>query len=226
VLAYPYISNLDEFAPLRRVAGVSLAWARDPQTVASADLLVLPGSKHVAADLEWLRARGLDSAISAHIGAGRPTLAICGGLQMLGDRLDDPHGVEGGAAGLGLMPYRTEFLPTKTYRHGRYSFHRLHGFWEPLSGLGFEGYEIHHGITTACAGPARGLAMQAAVCAGGGWQHAGVLALYPHGLFENPGVIKALFGAQAPTLEDVLEGLADFIDARFARQTLLSYVGG
>ena len=225
VLAYPYISNLDEFAPLRRVAGVSLAWAREAATVASSDLLVLPGSKHVAADLEWLRARGLDAAIAAHVAAGKPTLAICGGLQMLGDRLDDPLGVEGRAIGLGLMPYRTEFLPTKTYRHGRYAFHPLHGFWEPLSGLEFEGYEIHHGVSAACAELPEAAAMKTALDARGGWQRAALLALYPHGLFENPGVVKALFGAQAPTLEDVLEGLADFIDARFERQTLLSYVG-
>jgi adenosylcobyric acid synthase len=68
--------------------------------------------------------------------------------------------------------------------------------------------------------------MKVAVGAQGGWQRAGLLALYPHGLFENPRVLKALFGAQAPTLEDVLEGLADFIDARFDPRTLLSYVEG
>ena len=55
VLAYPYISNLDEFTPLRNVPGLSLSWAREAQTIASADILVLPGSKHVAADLEWMR---------------------------------------------------------------------------------------------------------------------------------------------------------------------------
>ena len=107
VIAYPYISNLDEFTPLKNIPGVSLSWAREPQTVASADLLVLPGSKHVAADLGWLRRRGLDAAVAAHAAADKPLLAICGGLQMLGERLDDPYGVEGDARGLGMMPYRT-----------------------------------------------------------------------------------------------------------------------
>ncbi|HEX4153157.1 MAG TPA: cobyric acid synthase, partial [Steroidobacteraceae bacterium] len=222
VLAYPYISNLDEFTPLRRVPGLSLSWTREAQTVASADVLVLPGSKHVAADLEWLRRCGLDGAIAGRVAAGKPTLAICGGLQLLGERLDDPHGVEGRAEGLGLMPYRTEFLPAKTYRHGRYSLGRLQGFWQPLSGVEFEGYEIHHGITST--GPPAAAGMQEALEAGGGWQRAGLLALYPHGLFENARVLKALFGAEAPTLDDVMEGLADLVEERFERRTLLSYV--
>jgi adenosylcobyric acid synthase len=226
VLAYPYISNLDEFTPLRSISGVSLSWAREPQTVASADLLVLPGSKHVAADLDWLRRRGLDAAIAAHVAAGKPLLAICGGLQMLGERLDDPHGVEGDAMGLGLMPYRTRFLPSKTYRHGRYSWSELQGFWGPLSGLEFDGYEIHHGVTAAAPEHPERAAMRPALSVDGGWQRGQLLALYPHGLFESPQVIKALFGTEARTLDDVMEGLADFVDERFARDTLLSYVDG
>ena len=226
VLAYPYISNLDEFTPLRNVPGLSLSWAREAQTVASADLLVLPGSKHVAADLEWIRRRGLDAAIAAHVAGGKPTLAVCGGLQMLGSRLDDPYGVEGAATGLGLMPYRTEFLPAKTYRNGRYSLSELHGFWAPLSRLDFDGYEIHHGVTEPSADHPDISAMQPAMIANCGWQRGQLLALYPHGLLEDPRVIKALFGAEARTLDEVMDGLADFIDARFARETLMSYVAG
>jgi adenosylcobyric acid synthase len=225
VLAYPYISNLDEFTPLRNVPGLSLSWAREPQTVASADLLVLPGSKQVAADLDWMRRRGLDAAIAAHVAADKPVLAICGGLQMLGERLDDPHGVEGGALGLGLMPFSTEFLPAKTYRHGRYSLSALHGFWEPLSRIDFDGYEIHHGVSAASAGHPGLSAMRPALPGGSGWQRGQLLALYPHGLFESPAVIKALFGADARTLDEVMDGLADFVDGAFQRETLLSYIG-
>ncbi len=226
VLAYPYISNLDEFTPLRQVPGLSLSWARERATVASADLLVLPGSKHVAADLDWLRRRGLDAAIAAHVAADKPTLAICGGLQMLGERLDDPHGVEGSALGLGLMPYRTEFLPAKTYRHGRYVLAPLQGFWEPLSGLEFGGYEIHHGNTSADTAAPGACAVRTALPDGGAWQRGQLLALYPHGLLEDPRVIRALFGAAVPTLDDVMEGLADFIGGHFARDVLMSYVDG
>ncbi len=127
IVAYPCISNLDEFAPLRRVAGLSLVWAREPAAIAGADLLILPGSKHVAADLEWLRERGLDAAIGAHLAADRPALAICGGLQLLGGDIADPHGVEGSARGLGLLPYATEFQRDKRYRHRQPYVRGAHG---------------------------------------------------------------------------------------------------
>src|SRR5262249_38656639 len=87
VVAYPHISNLDEFGPLRQLPGVSLSWVRRPETLAQVDLLILPGSKHVAEDLEWLRTTGLAAAIERHVLDNRPTLALCGGLQMLGSHL-------------------------------------------------------------------------------------------------------------------------------------------
>jgi adenosylcobyric acid synthase len=224
VVAYPYISNLDEFAPLRRVPGVSLSWARHPETVAAADLLVLPGSKHVAADLAWLRERGLDAAIAAHLSADKPTLAICGGLQMLGHAILDPYGVEGSAQGLGVLPCSTEFSKAKQYRHGTYTFDDLGGFWEPLKGIMFTGYEIHHGSTRLDANARSGHAPRAVLAAGAGWQRGALLAIYPHGLFESARVIRALFGAESPTLEDSLDGLADFIDTRFSLGVLASLV--
>jgi adenosylcobyric acid synthase len=222
VAAYPYISNLDEFAPLRRVPGLTLSWARQPESIAAADILVLPGSKHVAADLAWLRERRLDAAIAAHIAADRPTLAICGGLQMLGRGIEDPHGVEGSAQGLGLLPCSTEFSKAKCYRHGAYTFDDLSGFWEPLEGIGFTGYEIHHGATRLDAHAQSQRAPRAVLADGAGWQSGQLLALYPHGLFESAAVIRALFGAEVPTLEDTFDGLADFIDTRFAPGVLAS----
>jgi adenosylcobyric acid synthase len=223
VLAYPYMSNLDEFTSLRRVPGVSFSWARRPETIAGADLLVLPGSKHVAADLAWLRGQGLDAAIAAHISADKPALAICGGLQMLGRGIEDPCGVEGAAQGLGLLPVSTEFLPAKRYRNGLYTLEGLTLFWQRLNGVRFSGYEIHHGATRldADAGSTNG-APRAVLADGAAWQRGALLAIYPHGLFESAAVIRALFGAEAPTLEDTLDGLADFIDARFPAGALAS----
>jgi len=225
IIAYPYISNLDEFTPLKRVPGISLRWAREADTIASADLLVLPGSKHVAADLQWLRGRGLDTAIAAYVSAGKPLLAICGGLQMLGAEIHDPHGVEGEARGLGLMPYATEFLPGKHYRHASYALGELTEYWKPLSGVRFAGYEIHHGVTRGGNAATPGAAPLRAVLADhGGWQCGQTLLLYPHGLFESPEVLRALFGRDAPTLDDTLDGLADWIDAHFAEGVLESLI--
>jgi adenosylcobyric acid synthase len=223
VVAYPYISNLDEFAPLTQVPGLSLSWARQPQTVASADLLILPGSKHVAADLAWLRARGLDAAIAAHVSADKPTLALCGGLQMLGGEIADPHGVEGEAQGLGLLPYATEFQRQKRHRHARHTLTAPEQFWAPLNGVGFDAYEIRHGATFATPPAASGRRMLKPVLAENcGWQYGQTLALYVHGMFESPAVMRALFGRETPTLDDTFNGLADFIDAHFERGVLMS----
>jgi adenosylcobyric acid synthase len=224
IVAYPYISNLDEFAALAKVAGLSISWARQAQTIASADLLVLPGSKHVPADLAWLRQRGLDAAIAAHVAADKPTLAICGGLQMLGGKLSDPFGVEGEAQGLGLLPFATEFQQQKRYRHASHTLAPLTGFWAPLSGASFDAYEIRHGQTHPTASPAAEFTreLRPVLADHCGWQYGQTLALYLHGMLESPQVMRSLFGQQTPTLDDTLNGLADFIDRRFAPGALMS----
>jgi adenosylcobyric acid synthase len=213
IVAYPHLSNLDEFAALRRVPGVSVTWARQAATIAGADLLILPGSKAVAADLDWLRDTGLAAAIGAHLHADRPTLALCGGLQMLGTAVTDPHGVEGAGAGLGLLPVATEMQPAKRYRRGRYTLGELSGFWAPLSHVSFEAYEIRHGTTQAAG-------LRPVLADDCGWQRGATLALYTHGLFENGTVIHALFGTTCPTLDDTFEGLADFVDEHLGAATL------
>ncbi len=222
VIAYPRISNLDEFAPLKRVPGLSLSWARRAASIARADLLILPGSKHVAEDLAWLRATGLDRAILRHVEAGKPTLAVCGGLQILGTELRDPEGVEGAAEGLGVLPLLTEYRAGKHQHRSRYRLDRLGGYWEPLSGVEFDAYEIRHGRTEVTGAIERLGSLRLALPGDGGWQQDSVLALYTHGLFENAAVIKALFGAETPTLEDTLDGLADFVDEHLGRDRLMA----
>ena len=83
VIAFPQISNLDEFEPLRQCPGLHLRWARTPAELAGADWIVLPGSKHTGGDLAWLRAVGLFDAVQRHAARGGRVLGICGGLQML-----------------------------------------------------------------------------------------------------------------------------------------------
>jgi adenosylcobyric acid synthase len=222
VVAYPRISNLDEFTPLRRVPGVSISWARQAQTIAGADLLILPGSKHVAEDLAWLRQTGLDTAISAHVKANKPMLAICGGLQMLGHELLDPHGAEGEGVGFGLLPYSTEYDASKLYQHGSYTLSALTGFWARLSGVHFDGYEIRHGRTCPIPYVKQEPSLCPALPANGGWQCGETLALYTHGLFENSAVMHALFSERTPTLDDTLNSLAGFVDAHIGSQALLS----
>ena len=217
VVAYPRLSNLDEFQPLRRLPGVRLSWAREPAQLATADWIILPGSKAVAADLAWLRAQGLGTVIAAHAAAGRPVLGICGGLQMLGEALLDPHELDGNAPGLGLLPLVTQFEPDKLLRPTRLHFAaKLAAPWQALAGVAAEGYEIHHGRTAQHPSlPAASVALRDAQGDAIGWQAGPVLGLYAHGLFEQPAVLRALFGASGPELDQVFDGLADFIEQHF-----------
>jgi adenosylcobyric acid synthase len=214
VVAYPRISNLDEFQPLANIPGVRLSWARRESDLADADWIILPGSKHTSSDLVWLRSQKLDRAIARHAQDGRAVLGICGGLQMLGEALIDTHAIDGNGPGLGLLPLVTAFEPAKSVRRTRSRFGELRGPWSLLSGVEVQGYEIHHGLTSQH--PAMAPAVEA-MPEGLAWQNGqgNVLGLYLHGLFEQPAVLHALFGAQVPTLDTVFDGLADFIDRHF-----------
>lgn len=214
IVAWPRISNLDEFQPLKNVPGLRLRWARTPAELAGADWVILPGSKNTMADLAWLRAQGLDRAIAGHAQAGGRVLGVCGGLQVLGEALVDPGDIAGNAPGLGLLPLVTQFAAQKTVCRTGVAFEALAPPWDALSGLEVRGYEIHQGVTVQHAGMAPG---RVALPGGLGWQDASgnVLGVYLHGLFEDPGVLHALFGATVPTLDAVFDGLTDVIDAHF-----------
>ncbi len=257
IVAYPRISNLDEFQPLKNLPGVRLCWARSPAALAGADWIILPGSKATAADLAWLRAQGLDAAIARHAARGGAVLGICGGLQMLGEALIDLHGVEpvdaarlpqgehtapsGGSAtraavqrggamtngpGLGLLPLVTSFEPQKTVRRTRARFADVTGAWSPLSGVAVQGYEIHSGQTAQHPAMAAKGDVAREVIPGLAWQNpaGNVLGCYLHGLFEDAAVLHALFGAQAPTLDAVFDGLAAELERAFAPGALQALI--
>jgi adenosylcobyric acid synthase len=227
VIACPHASNLDEFESLRR-AGVRVAFATDRTTVANARWLVLPGSKHTLADLAWLRSTGLDEAVRAHARAGLPLLGICGGMQLLGERIEDPQGIEGGLPasepGLALLPLRTRFEADKLLVKTRARFGMLHGAWAALTGVEADGYEIRLGRTTPGQGEFRdedegnidSVLRRIGDATPIGWQQQSVLGVYLHGLFENPAVVAALFGVTPQPLEAVFDRLADTLDDAFA----------
>lgn len=213
VVAFPRISNLDEFQPLKNTPGVRLVWARTPADCAGADWIILPGSKHTTSDLVWLRQQGLDHTVAAHADQGKPVLGICGGLQMLGEALIDEHGIDGNAPGLGLLPLVTHFETEKIVRRAALHFGAVHGPWAALAQQQLSGYEIHHGRTVQHPAMKQAGVLAQEVLPGLGWQNAAgnVLGLYLHGLFEDPAVLSALFGAKAVTLESVFNGLADYL---------------
>lgn len=219
IVAYPRMSNHDEFQPLRSVPGVRVVWARSPADLAGADWVILPGSKATAADLAWMRYQGLDAAVVAHAHAGRRVLGICGGLQMLGEALIDLHGVDGNAAGLGLLPLVTLFAPEKTVRRVKVQLPPLRGAWSALNGLQLQVYEIHHGQTQLRADMEAGQAQRAdEPVPGMVWQSAqgNVWGTYWHGMLENAAMLQALWGAQAPSLDQVFARMALGVEDWFA----------
>jgi adenosylcobyric acid synthase len=241
VVVYPRISNLDEFQPLKNIPGVRLRWARCAAELQGVDWIILPGSKHTSGDLAWLRTQGLDRALAAHAQKGGAVLGICGGLQMLGEALIDPHGIDGNAPGLGLLPLVTVFDADKTVLRTEAQFGELTGPWAALSGVTVQGYEIHHGQTAqhpamAAAGDVTRAVLTAGEGGHGGqgralaWQNAtgNVLGLYLHGLLEDPAALQALFGgegaAQVPTLDSVFDGMADYIERHFEPGVLQSLI--
>jgi adenosylcobyric acid synthase len=224
VLAYPHISNLDEFQPLRQLPGVRLHWARGAADLEAAQWIILPGSKQVSGDLAWLRAQdGLEAALRRHASAGRPLLGICGGLQMLGRVLHDPEGVDGEAGGpvpgLGLLPLTTRYAAPKRVLAQAATFHGLSGVWHALEGVTAPGYEIRNGRTEAdssITGTAAAAVLHAGCGEAIGWQSGSVLGVYLHGLFESSAVLQALWGGSARTLEASLDGLADLVEQHFS----------
>jgi adenosylcobyric acid synthase len=205
ILGGPYASNLDEFVRLQQVADVR--WARTPAALTGADLVLLPGSKHVPNDLAWMRSSGMADAVSSAAASGVPVLGICGGLQLLGGAINDPAGVEGSAEGLGLLPIATSYLPDKTTQRTTVRFGRLPPAWSWLDGRWFDGYEIYHGTTTVSG------SVEAIVGDGLGYANGNLLGIYAHGLFESDQVLDAYTGMVPPPLDATFEQLADLIDA-------------
>ena len=202
VIRYPFASNLDEWHLLPHA--VRMRWAAVPADLDTADVVVLPGSKHVAADRSWLRQRRFDDAIAAAVTRGARVIGVCGGAMLLGTDVQDPTGVEGSTQGLGLLPLRTVMDPEKTAVRTQVRFDSLPGPWEGLNGISAPGYEIRNGVVVD------GGACEVTSLV---WCRGNVLATTVHGLFEHPEIVEAAFGLSPPlVLERTFDQLADAID--------------
>ena len=194
VVRLPRIANFTDFAPLERIPGVSVRYAASPAALGNPDLIVLPGSKNTMEDLLWLRQNGLEAAVKKHAAAGGAVLGICGGYQMLGERLADPDGVEHGGTlcGLGLLPVRTVFAKEKTRTRVTGRFERAEGIFSGLSGAAFEGYEIHMGRTERDCPPLMELRTGRGEGKPDGASRGNVCGSYVHGLFDSGETAAAL----------------------------------
>jgi len=192
VIRLPRISNFDDFEPLAEEPGVRVRFVRTAAELAPADLVIVPGTKTTVADLTWLEASGLGAAVREAAAAGRCVLGVCGGFQMLGERVDDPEGLEGVAgsvAGLGLLPVTTTFAGAKRTVRVRARVAATRGMLAAAAGREIAAYEIHVGRTRSAAdpafaiiarGPERPEEADGAVSADGA-----VTGTYLHGLFAD-----------------------------------------
>ena len=227
VLAYPRVSNFDDFDPLRLEPGVDLVFLRPGEPIPGhAALVVLPGSKATIADLGVLRETGWDIDIAAHVRRGGHVLGICGGYQMLGRAVADPLGLEGPARtvdGLGLLDVDTELGGDKILVETT-------GTSLP-DGAPFEGYEMHVGRTQG-PGTARAVIRLADGRHDGAIAPSGrVAGCYIHGLFAHDQQRRAWLariGAAASPLdyeadvEATLDALARHLEQHLDCDALLA----
>jgi adenosylcobyric acid synthase len=183
VVRLRWLSNFTDVDALATEPGVVVRFTESTADVLGADLVVVPGTKATVSDLAWLRASGLDRALVARARRGLPTLGICGGYQLLGQRIvDQVESDAGEVAGLGVLPVETVFHPGKILANPTGS-----APW--LGGVPVAGYEIHHGRTRALAGEPvfageGDLGCRSGAVVGIGW----------HGVFDGDQFRRAFLG--------------------------------
>ena len=185
VIRLPRISNFTDFSPFERYEGVSVRYIDRVSSLGAPDLILLPGTKSTIADLQWLRESGLEAAILKQAARGTLVFGVCGGYQMLGRSICDPDGVETAGEteirGMGLLPVDTVFRGEKVQRQTRGVFSGVSGMLAELSGLSYEGYEIHMGRSEKSLPPLIG--------------NGNVYGSYIHGIFDAPGIADAILAA-------------------------------
>ncbi|MGN8836440.1 cobyric acid synthase [Mitsuokella jalaludinii] len=150
VIELPKLSNFTDFDALADEPDVEVTYVRRPEELGSPDLIILPGSKNTTEDLLFVRESGLEAAIRTSVEGGTPLIGICGGYQMLGEAIADPHRVEsehGEVKGLGYLPMKTTFAEQKHTRQVTADCPGMEFFGCTLLGRGMAGYEIHMGET-------------------------------------------------------------------------------
>jgi adenosylcobyric acid synthase len=227
VVRLPRISNFDDFEPLADEPRVRVRFAGSAAELAGADLVILPGTKTTVADLTWLQSSGLGAAVREIARGGRPVLGVCGGFQMLGERVDDPEGIEGVAAsveGLRLLPVTTTFSGAKRTARVRGRIAASRGVFAGAAGLEVAGYEIHVGRTQSTADPAFTIVQRSADRlhdADGAVSADGVVTgTYLHGLFADDALRGAVLRAvaeRAGRVPDARWGSARPARARYDR---------
>ncbi len=198
IVAPPHLANFDEFDPLARRSGVRLRYVRRAPEFGTPDLVILPGSKTTVGDLDALRRSGIAARVMRHIADGLPTIGVCGGMQMLGKTIRDPHSVESNrpvVEGLGALDIETEMMRDKTTTRTRVRVTGDSGLLAGAAGLDFTGYEIHVGVSDSR--DSRGAAAVMERADGGAPiafvdESGMVVGSYVHDMFKDEAVTSAI----------------------------------
>lgn len=195
VIQLPHISNFTDFNTLGLVETAGVRYVRSPKELGNPDMIILPGTKNTMGDLKWLRERGFEGPIQKFAHRGGVVFGICGGYQMLGKTLSDPHHVEGGGTveGLGLLPVRTVFEAEKVTTQVTGTIEKVNGLMAALSGKKMRGYEIHMGITTLEEDTQHWVGIEhegVAKLDGAQWKN--VYGSYVHGIFDEQEVAETI----------------------------------
>ena len=192
VVRLPRISNFTDLQALSIEPVVSVRYVEKLTELGKPDMIILPGTKSTISDMKWLRETGLEAAIIRLAEKGTFVFGICGGYQMLGERIADACGAEGNGSirGMGLLPMVTYFEPEKTRTRVEGRTLKLKGSFAPLSEKKVSGYEIHMGKSVPQEEEPKHVADLGGICDG---CYAGnVIGSYLHGIFDEEEFRRAL----------------------------------
>ena len=196
IVHLPHISNFTDFNILSTERSVSVRYVKRASELEGADIILLPGTKNTIEDLNWLKQHGLADEIIRHARRGGMVMGICGGYQMLGERLFDPNHTESRIpeiAGLGLMDFDVTFHETKTTVQSHGTIECSAGWLSEHNGLMLDGYEIHTGTTDFRQGCIPFLRLNGRDEVDGVVNAAGnIMGTYLHGIFDTGSFWHAL----------------------------------
>lgn len=210
VIRYPRISNFTDFNVFEQIPEVSVRYVASAAELGCPDMVFLPGSKNTMSDLDWMRGRGLEAAV-IKMAENIPVCGICGGYQMMGEHISDPEGMENGGTmkGMGLLPVTTRLKREKVRRQVHGTVNKMEGFFSILSGLEFNGYEIHVGDSGHSPNKSELLNMETAFVTG---RNKNVCGTYIHGIFDRAAIANALVTALAENKGLFIESCIDYKD--------------
>lgn len=147
VIKLPKISNFTDFDVFSRYESVSLRYVANKEELDGSDMIIIPGTKNTIKDYKWLVESGLEAKIQQLAAKGKVIFGICGGLQMLGEKVIDLSNVEGGGTQktMGLLPIKTKFKNEKRTTQVNGKIEGITGVFQSLNGEFYKGYEIHMG---------------------------------------------------------------------------------